>query len=448
MSTRVLRWIRSQRETQAWRNTDAMYRAVVVGVGLIIAGIVVHALELVLFGAPLLISAVLAMAVPLPAKPTVRPPRLPRSLEPGRPTQAVFEVAAGPGVELVALRAPRPDTAGVGRVHLLPGNVQEVRTELNRANWGEGVDLRPDRLFAGPDALRVYGPVVGVEGRRTVLPPVSALPAGPLPPRPSGLVGVHRSPRPGDSTELRDIRAFQPGDRLRRVDWRVSLRASAGTGGLLTPDMLHVRERHADADATLVLAIDTRVDVGANLGEWATPAVGAGVRPGGSLDTAVRAASSLAASYLRQGDRVGLVDLGRPQLSLRPGSGARHLLRLRHQLVICARSAGWASRPILRPQQAPAGALVMVLSPFIDDTMVDLTATAARRGTLVLAVDLLPGLLHAAAGDPWGEPVRAIVRTEHRLRLDTLRGHGIPVMQWGGELPVMLRRLARRGARR
>jgi uncharacterized protein (DUF58 family) len=277
---------------------------------------------------------------------------------------------------------------------------------------------------------------------------VSALPAGPLPPRPSGLVGVHRSPRPGDSTELRDIRAFQPGDRLRRVDWRVSLRASAGTGGLLTPDMLHVRERHADADATLVLAIDTRVDVGANLGEWATPAVGAGVRPGGSLDTAVRAASSLAASYLRQGDRVGLVDLGRPQLSLRPGSGARHLLRLRHQLVICARSAGWASRPILRPQQAPAGALVMVLSPFIDDTMVDLTATAARRGTLVLAVDLLPGLLHAAAGDPWGEPVRAIVRTEHRLRLDTLRGHGIPVMQWGGELPVMLRRLARRGARR
>ena len=45
------------------------------------------------------------------------------------------------------------------------------------------------------------------------------VPAGPLPPRSSGLVGVHRSPRPGDGTELRDIRAFQPGDRLRRVDW-------------------------------------------------------------------------------------------------------------------------------------------------------------------------------------------------------------------------------------
>ncbi|MBP2320909.1 uncharacterized protein (DUF58 family) [Kibdelosporangium banguiense] len=442
MSVRVLHWLRAQLDTDTWRNTDAMYRAVVVGVGLVAAGVLAHSLEMVLIGAPLLISLVLAARSPT-GEPVVHPPAMPRATESGQHTEAVFDIEASPGVELVALRAPYGRKRGIGHVHLLPGTVQEVRTELAHAGWGEGVDLRPDRLFTGPDALRVYGPIVGREGRRTVLPPVVPLPAGPLPPRPAGLVGVHRSPRPGDSTELRDIRVFQPGDRLRRIDWRVSLRAAASNGGVLAPNLLHVRERHAEADATLVIALDTQVDVGAELADWALAVPGSGVREGGSLDIAVRAASSLAASYLRQGDRVGLVDMGRPQLSVPPGSGSRQLLKIRHQLVICSRSAGWAPRPVLRPQQAPPGALVIVLSPFLDDAMVDLTATVVRRGTRVLAMDLLPDPLVAVAKDPWGEVVLKVLRTEHEMRLETLRQHGIPVLKWGDEASATLRGLAR-----
>lgn len=443
MSNRVLRWVRTQRDAGRWRNTDAMYRAVVVGVGLVVAGVLVHQLTLVLLGAPLLISALLAMAHPQPGEPQVRQPQLPRSLEQAQLAEAVFEIDAGPGVELTALRVPHDQARGAGPVHLLPASVTQVRTTVGHGGWGEGVDLRPDRLFAGPDALRVFGPIVGREGRRTILPPVRPLPAGPLPPRPSGLVGVHRSPRAGDSTELRDIRVFQPGDRLRRVDWRVSLRASAATGGVMSPDTLHVRERHADADASLILAIDTRVDVTAELADWATTMIGTGVRPGGSLDTAVLAACSLAAAYLRQGDRVGMVDLGRPQLSLPPGSGQRQLLKLRHQLVTCARSAGWAPKPVLRPRQAPAGSLVMVLSPFVDDAMVELTATVARRGTRVLAMDLLPGPLVPAERDPWGDAVLKVLRAEHAVRVETLREHGIPVLRWGDEASATLHALAR-----
>jgi uncharacterized protein (DUF58 family) len=357
----------------------------------------------------------------------------------GQRIQARFEVVAEPAVELLALRAPRPGTIGVGRVHLLNADVGEIHTELSYAAWGDSVGLRPDYLFAGPDGLRVHGPHLSVEMWRRVLPPVSLLPAGPLPPRPSGLVGVHRSPRPGDSTELRDIRPFQPGDQLRRVDWRVSLRASAATG-VLTP---HVREFHADADATLVLALDTRVDVGPEIGEWSFQLVGTAVRPNGSLDTAVRAATSLAASYLRQGDRVGLVDLGRPQLSLQPGAGSRQLLRLRHQLVSCSRSTGHAAKPVLRPQQAPSGALVIVFSPFLDDAILEVMATTARRGTRVLAMDLLPERLVPAARERYGRAVPQILLAEHAVRLETLRQHGIPVMRWGDEVPGMLRSLAR-----
>jgi uncharacterized protein (DUF58 family) len=278
-----------------------------------------------------------------------------------------------------------------------------------------------------------------------VLPPASLVPPGPLPPRVAGLVGVHRSPRPGDGTELRDIRPFQPGDRLRRVDWRVSLRAAAAMGGELVPGTLHVRERHAEADADLVIALDTRVDVGADVAEWSNQLLGA-VREGGSLDTGVRAAAGLAASFLRQGDRVGLVDLGSPRLGVPPGSGRRQLDRIRHQLVTCGRHAGWTARPVLRPVQAPAGAMVIVLSTFLDDAIADLVAHAARRGNPVIAVDLLPHPLRPARDTRWGEAVLRVLLAEQRVRLDGLLAHGVPAVRWadGTALSVMLRRIRRR----
>src|SRR6202000_789844 len=172
-------------------------------------------------------------------------------------------------------------------------------------------------------------------------------------------------------------------------DWRTTLRASAGAteDGL---DTLYMRERHAEADADVVLAVDTRIDVDAELGQWAHGEDGSFVRPGGTLDTVAVAAATMAASYLHQGDRVSLVDLGRPQFGLRGGTGRRHLLVLRHRLLACVRAAGWGSRPILRTEQVPPGALVVVLSPFLDAAVVEQTLLAARRGGLVLAVDVLP----------------------------------------------------------
>ncbi|MGQ0840799.1 DUF58 domain-containing protein [Actinokineospora sp.] len=449
MSRRVLAWSQARRAagTAGWRGTDALFRGAAGGIGLVGAGVVLHRFDLLLIGAPLLVSAVLALAVPVGATPVLRTARLPRTVESGDDGKLTVTVEAGPGTEFLAVRLPVPDSPGVGPVHLLPGSVRSVRGLLRWNAWGEGVDLRPDNLAASRDALLISGPVVGTEGRRTVLPPVAPLPPGPLPPRISGLVGVHRSPRPGDGTELRAIRPFQPGDRVRRVDWRVSLRAGAATGELLGPGTLHVRERHAEADADLVLALDSRVDVGTELARWSVGDPGVAVREGGSLDASVRAVAALAAGYLRQGDRVGLVDLGRPQLGLPPGVGRRQLLRVRHQLVACSRSAGWAAKPVLRAQQVPAGAVVVVLSPFLDDAVVDCTVQAARRGDVVVAVDMLPPELVADDETPWGEVVRRVLLGEHRARLAALRTHGVAVLTWGdgGGVAATLRRVRRRG---
>ncbi|MEO6087328.1 MAG: DUF58 domain-containing protein [Umezawaea sp.] len=419
-----------------WRATDAYARAVLLGVGLVVLGGLLHKVELVFFGAPFLISALFALAVKVHGTPTVTVRPLPRTTEPGSATTGI-DVDPATGTELLAVRLPAPGTAGdLGPVHLLPATAGPIVVKLRREAWGDGVDLRADHLFASPDALLVHGPTVGVERGRVVLPPVDALPAGLLPARAAGLVGVHRTRRPGDSTELRDIRAFQPGDRLRRIDWRVSLRSPT----------LHVREHHAEADADIILAVDTRVDVGRTVADWSTGHLGRTSRPGGSLDTAVRAAASLAAGYLHQGDRVGLADLGRPQLGARPGTGRRQLLRLRNQLVVCARSAGWASRPVLH--RIPHGALVVVLSPFLDDHVVEVAIQAARRGSLVLAVDVLPTDLEPDTETPWGAGAARIIVLEQGTRLAAMKQHGIAVVPWderGHTIAATLRRANRPG---
>ncbi|GAA0215763.1 DUF58 domain-containing protein [Saccharothrix mutabilis subsp. mutabilis] len=422
-----------------WHPTDALVRGAALGVGLVVVGGLIHRVELVLFGAPLLVSTLIALVAKVGGKPVVAVRGLPRTGEVGA-AKSLVEVDAGSGAEVVAIRLPAGGP-GLGPVHLLPAGTRSVEVVLRRDAWGEGVDLRPDHLVAGPDGLLVFGPVTAAERGRVILPPVHQLPAGLLPARARGLVGAHRARRPGDSVELRDIRAFQPGDRLRRVDWRVSLRAGA----------LHVREHHAEADADVVLALDTRFDVDADVGSWSVATQDATTRVGGSLDLAVRAAASLAAGYLRQGDRVGLVDLGRPQLSVRPGAGRRQLLRLRNQLVVCARSAGWAQRPVLRPEQSPHGALVVVLSPFLDADVVELSVHAARRGHVVLAVDVLPSGLRPDRETPWGAAALRVLELEHEVRLEAMRRHGVAVVTWDARaaaISAVLREAARPGVRR
>ncbi len=445
---KAVAWLKARRaaRTEGWRRTDALVRALVCGVGLMLAGLVMHRVELTLIGLPLVVSLLLTRTPS--GDPSVVTKARPDTVDAGGDAVVGVTVRPGNDAVLMGLRMPLPATPGVGPVHLRPAAEGEVSTKVAWNAWGHGVYLRPDYLFAGHDGLHVYGPVVGIAAQHTVLPPIEPMPPGPLPPRAAGLVGAHRSARPGDGMELRDIRPFQSGDRLRRVDWRVSLLASAAAGGTLVPGTLHVRERHAEADADLLLALDTRLDVGRDVAEWNAHPVGMDVRKGGSLDLGVRAASSIAAAHLRHGDRVGLLDLGHPRGGVRAGSGRRQLQRIRHQLVHTSRRVAGSGDPVLNHAQVPPGATVVVLSPFLDDLLVDLTVRLTRRGRLVLAVDLLPAELTADPTTPWGASVVSILRAEHRMRLRALEEHGVVVLPWdgGARIAATLRRI--RGRRR
>lgn len=296
---------------------------------------------------------------------------------------------------------------------------------VDTAQWGRHdlgrVSMRTmtaDGLLVSPHARSRVGDV-------RVLPVATTLPTPELPARAAGRVGAHRTRRPGDGSELLDIREFRAGDRIRRIDWRVSARQGR----------LHVRHTAIDADADLVLCLDTRWEVGPDL---------AGEAPDDadtsqwSLATSVAAAASLAQAYLRLGDRVAMVDLNLPARSVPPGTGPRHLLRLRWQL------AGLAPDRNLRSRVAPAhlvprGAVTIVLSPFLDPQIDGLVAALARRQRDVVAVDVLPVPIL-----PTARHLRASTRlilAERDQRLAQLARHGVLVTPWD---PALLGLLLRR----
>jgi uncharacterized protein (DUF58 family) len=235
----------------------------------------------------------------------------------------------------------------------------------------------------------------------------------------------------GDGTEFAGIRPFHAGDRLRRINWRVSLR----TGDL------HVVTSRGEEDSGVLLVVDALADFGHS----------GGVDGGASsLDVTMRAASALAEHFVRNGDRVALRVIGAGWEVVGSGSGQRHLRRILGRLAAVrpARMRDDASERLRF--RATAGTVVIVLSPLLSDTIGTATASMHRRGLPVLAVDTLPQGAQALAAEGADAYVADLAwrlrRTERGQFLTALAREGCPVVAWRGPgtLDDVLHRLARR----
>src|SRR5256885_12684651 len=97
-------------------------------------------------------------------------------------------------------------------------------------------------------------------------------------------VGNYVAPRVGEGLEPGDIRAFVPGDRIRHVNWRASLRFRR----------LFVTQYHKERNADVVLMLDTLAEAGAP--------------PPPTLAAPVQAAPALAGGALPRADTGGGID--------------------------------------------------------------------------------------------------------------------------------------------
>lgn len=419
----------------SWRATAALGRAVVLGAVALALALVVGKPVLVVLAAPFVTLAALGLVH--------RPARVPRLdsrldhgvLHEGQGTSSRLVVADGDDAEYVTRVAGKPEHVAIrpndGQVGgLLAGGVPDV--ELSPRRWGRRVLGEENVALYSPWAGFRYGPV-HLGGRPVrVLPTTAVYDSRAEAPQPLGLVGAHRSQRSGSGTELSGIRPFQPGDRLRRVNWPVSLRTRT----------LHVVTTRAEEDTGVLLVVDALADHGASGG------VGGAAS---SLDLSVRAAAAIAEHHIRTGDRVALRVVGRGHEQVRYGAGARHLRRIQDQLATLR--TGDPGEPDTGVLQlgVTGGAVVIVLSPMLAESIGTVAATLTRRGVAVLVVDTLPPEAQPRTfGDDQDPALVALAwrmrRIERSVVLERLGALGCPVVPWRGPGTVddVMRRLARR----
>jgi uncharacterized protein (DUF58 family) len=270
----------------------------------------------------------------------------------------------------------------LGDVHL------RAHDRFRLFTWERHLDRHtPVKVFPVPDALRA------------LVRPFETLVS----------TGSHVAPQRGDGIEFADLRPFLPGDRPRSINWRATARRGA----------LMVNQRHPERATDVVLFLDSFLDVRGAAGS--------------TLDQAVGAAASLAAAYLRQRDRVGLVSFGGFVQWLQPGSGQAALYRLLDTLMETQvfATAAWKGIRHLPPRTLPAKALIVALTPLVDERGVAALFDLRARGYDLAVVDISPltAAAPAAAGE-WGELATRLWALERETLRHRYQRLGAAVVEW------------------
>ena len=182
--------------------------------------------------------------------------------------------------------------------------------------------------------------------------------------------GMHRSRRVGLSLDFAEHRSYQPGDDIRRIDWRVYGRT----------DRYYVKEYEADTNAGVTFALD------------ASGSMDFGTGPLTKFDYGRFLVASLAWLSQHQGDRVGLVTFSGDLLEVVPPS-TRHLRLILHTLGRAA-AAGAGRLPAVLARAARlttrAGIVVLVSDCYEDPARLQRGLGALRsRGHDVILFHVL-----------------------------------------------------------
>ncbi|WP_231505171.1 DUF58 domain-containing protein [Cellulomonas sp. URHE0023] len=418
----------------AWERSNSAVVGVVVGLGLVVVGGFAGRPDVAVLGAAPVVAGFWDWQRRPSRRPSVRVEASPDPPAAGTLTVRA-QITSPSGAVLVGVRRGLRDLAevlvAVDGSRALTVSVHTVRTGPQEVAV---VDLQG----VGPGAASVSEASAPASRTALVLPSTRPLGELPLPPRLRGLTGAHESRRPGEGGGLRDVHPFSPGDRLRRIDWRVTARRA--------PDLheLYVRREHALAEAVVMLVVDSRDEVGPDPMTW-RGSVPPRPQDPTSLDLARHAAASVAEGFLGAGDRVGLDDLGIVRRPLPPGGGRRQLSRIRHALALTHPEGEPLRR--LRPPQIPSGALVLVFSTFLDDEAAQVAAIWRRAGHRVVAVDVLPTVREAHLADRERLALR-LIRIAREDRLAGLTDQDVELVAWRDAPSVALAGLARRVQRR
>jgi len=420
----------------AWVPTRALGRAVLLTGLLLVLGVALGRVDLVLLAAPFAVGAAIGLRRMPRSAPELTIDADEEHLVEGGRVEAGLTVA-NPDViayDLVVVRtrtSPWLELENADRpfaINVAPDGWTAVELPGQAMRWGRH-DVGPAAArVAACDGLLACRPVLTQARGVRVYPETEPFAATEAMPAAAGLVGNHRSRRPGEGGELAGVRPFAPGDRLRRIDWRVSLR---------TRD-LHVASTLSDRDAEVLLLLDVLGEAGASGGVNGKASV---------LDTTVRAAAAIAEHYLQRGDRVSLLEYGSSARRLRPATGRRQYLTVLEWLLDVRADTGDQApyEHVFGAHHVSSDALVVVLTPLVDPRSADMLASLSQSGRYAVAVDTLPEGVAPPQRSPWTPLSTRLWRMERENVLGRLREHGVPVVTWAGagSLDLVLRDVSR-----
>ena len=408
----------------AWQAAPRLRRLATVAVAVVLAAVLTRHASLLLLGAPALAALAATHRGTRPealdADVTAAPARCFEGEDveivatvATRMDEVTFRVQPGPAVALV--EGPATQVAVAGR----PASARWV---LRPHAWGryqlcsvaarctDGMGQAAVTLRPGPVEVFPHAPPA-----RATLLPADLL----------RRIGEHTASVPGAGIEFSGIRGYQPGDRLRDLNWAVTSR-------LARP---HVNQRAALRAADLVIMIDAFSDVGP---------------PGDTtLDVAVRGAAGLATAYLRTGDRVGVVVLGGVLRWLAPAPGNRQFFKI-VEMAFGVRFPSEATPDLHRvPRTAlPPRALVVLFSPLLDRRALNAVTDLRQRGVSLVIVDVLQHEPPAEPRLPMAQLALRLWRLDRGALRASLTGLGVPVLTWdsgtgleGAQAPLRGRRV-------
>ncbi len=293
-----------------------------------------------------------------------------------------------------------------------PARGRSILGPLHFRVWARSGMAVYEGYRAAPHAISVYPSIAMI---RHVPPPV----------RTQISFGNYLSARVGEGIEPGEIRAFMPGDRSRRINWRASLRLR----------QLYVTQYHEERNADVVLMLDTLSE--------------AGGRPCSTIDLSVRAAGALANAYMARKDRVGLIVFGGALSWIKPATGLRQAEALLEGMLPAASHFTYVVPELdrLPPRILPPEAMIIAISPLLDDRFVAAVVDLTTRGFDVIVIAVSPiEPTWRCLSDSWLDEIGCrLWGIEWQDEIDELRRCGLVILEWhlGTPLDAVIAPLAR-----
>jgi uncharacterized protein (DUF58 family) len=296
-----------------------------------------------------------------------------------------------------------PDASNTLRMRLVAGKPVSWRISWTAVTWGPKT-IGPLTLVV-TDALGLLEADVTDEHSIPLRVHPRAQKLGKLVGRranPEPALGAHSVSRPGDSTDFFALRDYQPGDSIRRINWK----ASARTGGMV------VNQAMRDTFARVIVILDLRAKEDS------------GPEAGSPRTYAGRAAASILSHHERMRDHLSLVAVrgDAVRLSLAANPAANDLLdalsRLDANGDMAFDQAIQKHLRILRPRSK----VYVVTSAALDERLVEGVRLARGIGCDVTV------LSPRAQG--------ALAQASRTVAAREVKASGIPFVDWDGDVPL------------